>query len=96
MDIEVADGDEIIAVITTPLGAVQVLGSVTRIGRILYVDRAHIHGLGPGVLGRAGLNAIARKLLEEADVDQVIIEGSVRTTGRNPGKRPRRFRFPNN
>ena len=45
------------------------------------MNRAHIDGLKPDALGRAGLNAIGRKVLEEADVDQIIIEGSVRTTG---------------
>jgi hypothetical protein len=45
-------------------------------------------------LGRAGLNAIGRKLLEEADVDQIVIEGGTRTTGKNPGRPPKVFRFP--
>jgi hypothetical protein len=45
-------------------------------------------------LGRAGLNAIGRKILEEADVDQIVIEGGTRTTGKNPGRPPKAFRFP--
>jgi hypothetical protein len=53
-----------------------------------------VQGLTPGALGRAGLNAIGRKLLEEADVDQIVIQGGARTTGRGKGRRPRPFRFP--
>jgi hypothetical protein len=37
----------------------------------------------------AGLNAIGRKLLEVTDVDQIIIQGATRTTGRNPGRIPK-------
>jgi hypothetical protein len=71
------------------------IGSFSRIGRVLRVDGAHVQGLAPGALGRAGLNAIGRKLLEEADVDQIVVQGGARTTGRNKGERPRPIRFPN-
>ena len=95
VEIEVADHPVMIVTITVPIGVIEMIGSVARRGRVLYLDRVHVQGLRPGVLGRAGLNAIGRKLLEEADVDEIVIQGGARTTGRNKGKLPRPIRFPN-
>jgi hypothetical protein len=91
---EASEGDEVILRIATPVGTVEIMGTVSRMDRVLYVERAHIQGLYPGALGRAGLNAVARKLLDEADVEEIVVEGSARTTGRNPRRRPKIFRFP--
>jgi hypothetical protein len=60
----------------------------------MRIDRAHVEGLGVGALGRPGLNAIGRKLLEVANVDEIIIQGGTRTTGRTKGKVPSPIRFP--
>ena len=69
-------------------------GSTSIVGRVMRIERAHVEGLTIGALGRAGLNAIGRKLLEVADVDEIIIQGGTRTTGRAQGKVPRPIRFP--
>jgi hypothetical protein len=95
IEIEAADHPVMIVTVTTPIGTIEIIGSVTRRGRVLRLDRVHVQGLAPGALGRAGLNAIGRKLLEEADVDEIVIQGGARTTGRNKGKQPRPIRFPN-
>jgi hypothetical protein len=95
VEIELADHPVMIVRITVPIGTIEVIGSFSRIGRVLHVDGAHVQGLSAGALGRSGLNAIGRKLLEEADVDQIVIQGGVRTTGRSKGKLPRPIRFPN-
>ena len=81
--------------IVLPVGVMEMIGSFKLVDRVLRVDGAHVQGLARGALGRKGLNAIGRKLLEEADVDQIVIQGGVRTTGRDKGKRPRPIRFPN-
>ena len=94
IEIGLVEDEVMIVEITTPAGMVQIIGNVTRVGRVLHVRKAHIDGLHGGALGRAGLNAIGRKLLEEADVDEIVIEGGTRTTGKNPGRPPRVFRFP--
>jgi hypothetical protein len=86
VEIDEADGDVMIAIITTPAGKLEIVGEVTRIGRVLHVRQAHVDGLRPGALCRAGL--------VEADVDQIIVEGDTRTTGKNPGRPPKPFRFP--
>ena len=94
IEIGLVDGDIMIIEVTTPVGMVQIIGKVVRAGRLLHVSGAHVDGLRGGALGRAGLSAIGRKLLEEADVDQIVIEGGTRTTGKNPGRPPKAFRFP--
>ena len=73
----------------TPVGVVEIIGRITIEGRVLHALAVHIGGLEANAIGIAGLNAIAQRVLEEADVDQIIVEGGVRTTGRGLGKRPR-------
>jgi hypothetical protein len=92
-----SEGAEVILTITTPIGVLQIMGEIVRLDReVLEIDRAHIGGLSPGACGRAGLNAIGRKLLELLDVKEITLQGSARTTGRKgPGHVPRRIRFPN-
>jgi hypothetical protein len=96
ISIEIEDVDHPVAVlvITTPAGALSLIGSVSIVARVMRIDRAHVEGLTIGALGRAGLNVIGRKLLEVADVDEIIIQGGTRTTGRTKGKVPRPIRFP--
>ena len=94
IEIEEVDHPVVIVTIATPLGTLELIGAATLSGRTLRIDGAHVQGLTPGTLGRAGLNAIGRKLLKEADVDQIVIQGGARTTGQRKGKIPRPIRFP--
>jgi hypothetical protein len=94
IDIEEVEETLMLVSITCPVGRLDMIGSVSRVGRVLHLDNAHIQGLHPGTLGRHGLNSIGRKFLAEADVEEIVIKGSARTTGRNPGTRPREIRFP--
>jgi hypothetical protein len=94
VEIEEAERSEIIVTIAAPVGVLRVMADVSIVERTLRMNRTHAEGLKPGALGRAGLNAIGRKLLELADVDKIVIQGSTRTTGRNPGTIPRPIRFP--
>jgi hypothetical protein len=134
IEIELAEHPVMIVNITTPAGQISLLGSVSIVGQILHIDKAHIDGLRPGKLGRAGLNAIGRKLahvpakwtrfadkehaphkesrahsrsdlsisgsispgcalLDVADVEEIIIQGATRSTGKYKGKIPRPIRF---
>ena len=94
VEIVEADGSVVIVDIATPVGTLTLIGSGSIDGHILRMDRVHVQGLESGTLGRSGLNAIGRKLLELADVDQIIVQGGARTTGRGKGKIPRTIRFP--
>lgn len=74
-------------------GALRLLGLIELKGRTLHVRDVHVEGLTPGALGRAGLNALGYALMEVADVDELVIQGAVRTTGARPGRRPAAFRL---
>ena len=94
VEIVEAEGPIVAVEITTPVGRLEMLGAIHRVGRLLHCKGVHIDGLRPGALGRSGLNAIGRKLLAEADVDEIVIEGGARSTGRTRGRVPRQIRFP--
>jgi hypothetical protein len=88
------DGSTVLAVVATPVGNVTIIGDVFLEGTVLMVRGAYIGGLQPGALGRRGLNIIGHKLLAEADVREIVIEGSTRSTGKYKGTTPRPIRFP--
>jgi hypothetical protein len=94
IEIEEVEENLMLVSITCPAGRLEMIGSVSQVGRALYIDDAHVQGLHPGALGRHGLNSIGRKLLAEADVEEIVIKGSARSTGKKPGERPREIRFP--
>lgn len=94
IEIEDADGSEMIVVIDTPVGPSRIAGEVRLVSGILTIDGAHVQGLSPGALTRVGLNAIGLKLLEVTGAHSLVLQGGSRTTGRNPGRAPRPIRFP--
>jgi len=94
IELENAEHPEPVVRIVTPVGTLLLIGTLTFSGKLAYLRGVHVEGLARGELGRRGLNAIAKKALVELDVDQIIIEGGARTTGRRPGRRPKPFRFP--
>ena len=94
LEIEEAEDRTLIASVITPADRPQLIAEVELVAGVLWARNVHAQGLAPGVLGRAGLNAIARKVLEEADAQAVVVEGAARTTGANQRRRPRAFRFP--
>lgn len=94
VEIDEVDGDVVQVTISTPAGIVTVLGIVRIEDRTLYIDNAHVDGPGRGMLGRSGLNAIGAELLAEADVDEIVLQGSARTTGSHPGRKPKLIRYP--
>jgi hypothetical protein len=83
------------AKVETSVGVLMVMAEVLLDGRQLVLRGLHIHGETVGVneLGIAGLRRVVRELMEELDVDEIVIRGSVRTTGSSPGRAPREFRF---
>ena len=89
------DGPAILISLSTPAGVVTILGEMTIVDDELHIIRAHVGGLSQGALGRRGLNAIGRKLLEMVNVKKIVIQGSARTTGRRKGAVPRKICFPN-
>jgi hypothetical protein len=92
--VEESDPRTVLVSITTPAGVIELIGNILFSGDALHIDQAHIGGLEANALGIASLNAIGRKLLEEADVAELVIQRGARTTGRCEGRIPRVIRFP--
>ncbi len=57
--------------------------------RDLIVTGLHIAGPGQGAVSPRLLRHAARELGRQWGADRVIIEGGIRTTGANPGHKPR-------
>jgi hypothetical protein len=94
LEIIEADHPVVLIRIRTPVGELEIVGNVTLEGAVLSITAAHVEGLRPGALGRAGLNAIGRKLLEETDAKELFVQGATRATGARRGRTPKPFRFP--
>ena len=58
--IDEVDASVMLVTVQTPAGAIEIMGVVTVRDDILVIDRAHVQGLAPGALSRAGLNTIGR------------------------------------
>jgi len=73
----------------------RVLAEVALDHRKLILTRVHVYGVDIEVndLGVSGIRQVVRDALEELGVDEISIEGAVRTTGAGPGRAPRRLRF---
>ena len=96
IEMEPADsvGDLVTIRVMTPVGPVLIMGEIDIIGRHLLVRGVHIESdSGPLSIGIANLRTIARAVLERIDCDEARVEGAARTTGANPGHRPRALRF---
>jgi hypothetical protein len=64
-------------------------------GRVLLLRGLHMHAesAGANVVGAANLRVLADMIMERMDYDELIVEGAIRTSGANPGHRPRQLRF---
>jgi hypothetical protein len=57
------------------------------------LDVYGIEGISANDLGPYRLRQIITDTMEALDVDELIIEGSIRVAGANPGRKPGRLRF---
>ena len=96
IEMEPADsaGDLVTIRVTTPVGPVLIMGEIDIVGRQLFVKGVHIESdSGARSIGMVNLRTIARAVLKRIDCDEARVEGATRTTGANPGHRPRALRF---
>jgi hypothetical protein len=89
------DSDVVLARVESQVGTLLVLAQVEFAGRILILRELHVEGEDVEVnqLKASGIRHIVRDVMEILDVDELIIEGAIRTSGAGPGRRPRRLRF---
>jgi hypothetical protein len=76
-------------------GRIDVVTSIEIRGHELWLTELHLHGLDAGALGRAGLNALAYAVMEDADVEALVGEGGARSSGRRRGHVPKPLRLRN-
>jgi hypothetical protein len=95
LDDELTDDPVITARILTPAGELLVMAEVSLDDGELVLRGLHMHGVSLGLnsLGWSRLRQLARAVIERMDVDAIVIEGAVRTSGARRGFIPRRIRF---
>jgi hypothetical protein len=89
------EADVVLARVESSVGALLVLAQVEFAGRILMLRGLHVEGENVEVnqLKITGIRQLVRDVMEILDVDELIIEGAIRTSGSGPGRRPRGLRF---
>lgn len=89
------DDPVVTAEIVTPAGTLRAMAEPEWVDRLLILHGYHMHGenVGPNEFGWRQLRWLADAVMEILDVDEIRIEGEVRTSGANPGHRPRPLRF---
>jgi hypothetical protein len=79
--------------IDTPAGRIEIMGEPVMRGNTMVVREAHLQTMSPQRIGVGNLYLLARMVMERMDIDGLTIEGSLRTTGANPGRKPEPIRF---
>ena len=94
LDEEMSQGNVITLVLETPDGPIELMGYVTDLNqKELRVQQVHIQGAGAPPVTSVKLQVMAEAVMEALHVDTVQIQGAARSSGANPGRTPRPFRF---
>lgn len=91
---DMTDDPVVTLLVSTPKGELVFTAEPVMRGNILVLQGTHAQGAHPGAIGTANLMVIAQAVMEGMNLDGLVVEGALRTTGANPGRRPREFRFP--
>jgi hypothetical protein len=87
------DGPTLMLEVILPRTRLEVVTSVRLDGNCLVLYDLHVDGPGAHSLGVAEVRGLVRKAMEAYDVARVEIHGFERSTGANPGRKPRVLRF---
>ena len=92
-----SEGNIFTVEIQTAAGSLRVMAEIRVAGRTAYAGGLHIHSTdrGRNAFGWVQLRSLAWEALEWLgdNYDELVIEGAVRTSGANPGRRPGDLRF---
>ncbi|WP_422050893.1 hypothetical protein [Shimia sp.] len=94
-----SEGDIIKAEIKLSKSSLMMIGEIELVGQEIIAKSVSTHGEGglwTNRIGSIGLRRIIQGVLaleEFRDVEAIVIEGSKRTTGANPGRTPKPVRF---
>jgi hypothetical protein len=81
------------AVVVTPAGRLIFMAEPRIAGLILELRGTHVHGAQRNAVGAGNLLMLAQAVMERMGYDGIVVKGALRTTGANPGHRPRDLRF---
>jgi hypothetical protein len=92
---DMVDHPVVTARVDTPAGELRVMAVPSQVGRTMLLTSLHMHGelTSANQVGAANLIVVVQVLMEMMDVDELFVTAGLRTTGANPGSRPRRIRF---
>jgi hypothetical protein len=86
--------DPVVTIVAhTPDGRLRFMAEPEMLGSTLVLRRVHLQDARANAVGVGNLKRLARLAMERMDLDGLVVEGAVRTTGANPGRRPRAIRF---
>lgn len=90
---DMTDDPVVTLLVATPVGRLMFVAEPVERGGTLVLRGTHVQDARPNAVGTANLMVIAQALMERMGFDGLEVEGAIRTTGANPGRRPRVFRF---
>jgi hypothetical protein len=79
--------------IFTPVGPLTFMAQPVMVGTTMVLKGSHVQDSTANTVGPGNLMVIAHAVMEGMELDGLVIEGAVRSTGANPGHRPRDIRF---
>jgi hypothetical protein len=79
--------------VLTPVGPLRFMAEPVMQGTTMLLKGQPMQDLSRNAVGMANLMVIAHVVMERMNLDGLVIEGAVRSTGANPGHRPRGVRF---
>src|SRR3984885_4365666 len=86
--------DPVVTVLVlTPDGKLKFMADPEQQGTTLILHGTHVQDGHANAIGAGKLMALAQALMERMDYDAPVVEGAVRTTGANPGRRQAPMRF---
>ena len=93
LDDDVTDHPILTLIVITPVGDLRIMVEPAWLDQTLVLRGLDIQGVSANVVGWAKLRVLADVIMKEIRVDEIIVEGAVRTTGATPGRTPQPIRF---
>jgi NADH dehydrogenase FAD-containing subunit len=90
---DMTDDPVVTLLVQTPAGQLTFTAEPVENGDTLVARGTHVQDASTNAIGTANLMVIAQALMERMGYDGLVVEGALRTTGANPGRRPRPIRF---
>jgi hypothetical protein len=90
---DLTDDPVVCVSIKTPIGELLVMAEADNQGSTLHLNGFSIQGASPNAVGLRNLRLLAALIMERLGYDELVIQGSSRTTGAGPGRTPGQLRF---